>query len=173
MPALLFDAVAKRDLKAAEKAFTEDSRDAAGALENAAETGCLPIVRFLVEHGVRHDWAIVNAARFGHLSVIRFLARHAGGNMNAAFIAAAAHGQDKAVRLLARLIENPPLNEALADACLKGYIGIALFLLKSGADPFAPVYNGLTAVGLAEKNNRSDLVDALKKNSSTTPKKAI
>ena len=171
MPSL-FEAVAKRDLRAAEKAFADHPEDGAGALENAAETGCLSIVRFLVGQGVRHDWAIVNAARFGHLRVIRFLAQNAGGNMNAAFIAAAAHGQGSAVRLLMKLIEKPPLDEALADACLKGYGDIALFLRRAGADPFAAVYGGRTAVGLAEENGRADLAAALKKSTSRTPNKS-
>ena len=159
----LYQAVADNDLKAVKNAFAVCPQDAAGALENAAELGLDAIVRFLVRRGVRHEWAVVNAARFGHLRTVRFLLKNAGGNLKAAFIAAAAHNRPDVVRFLFKSVPELPLNEALADAALKGFAEIVGFLLKKGADPHARVYAGQTAFSLAQKAGRENVLKLLEK----------
>lgn len=160
----LYQAVASKNLKAVRHIFSHENVnavDAAGALENAAEIGALNIVRFLVKQNVRHDWAVVNAARFDHVSVLRFLAENKIGNVDAALIAAAAHGNIKSTRWLVNHVDGLNLDEALADAVFKGYEDIALFLLKKGGNPNTPVYNGQTAAQIAVQRNRKKVLAVL------------
>ncbi len=147
---LLFEAIRNNDLTALRLALKRntDAEDLKGALVNAAERGFLPLIKCLVQAGVRDDWAIVSAASFSSVKVVRYLYHYCGGNLDAALIGAAAHGRLDNVRFLSAL-EPKTLDEALADAVLRGYDDIAKVLLKCGGDPFTPVYGGRTAAQMA------------------------
>ena len=147
----LYAAVAKRDFQAVRRAFESDSSQASGALENAAEIGALKIVAYLTEQGVRHDWAIVNAARFDHVRTVAYLGKRRLGNMQAALIAAVAHGCEKSAKWLVKNVEGLDLTEALADAVFKRHEKIALFLLANGADPFECKNGGKSAFEQAKE----------------------
>lgn len=159
---LLFEAVKNNDLKALKRALKESCSpdDLAGALRNASELGRIKLVRYLLKAGAHDDWAIVAAASFASDVVVRLLYQNGGGNLNAALIGAAAHGQVKNVLFL---LETPAdsLNEALADAALRGYLETVRVLLNKGADPFAPVYGGQTAVDLALKRGHRKIADLI------------
>lgn len=156
----LYAAVAKKDLKAVRRAFEADSSQASGALENAAENGALKIVAYLTEQGVRHDWAIVNAARFDHVRTVAYLGKRRLGNMQAALIAAVAHGCEKSARWLVKNVEGLDLTEALADAVFKRHEKIALFLLEQGADPFERKNGGVCAFERAKERGLDAFVQA-------------
>lgn len=135
----------------------ESADDCKGALVNACEAGENEIVECFVEAGVFDSWAIVAAARFGHTDLVEYLLRHGGGDVNAALIAAAAHNRIDSARVL---IPTAPdaVDEALADAALRGYSDVAALLFAAGGNPERPVYGGQTAIELARKNGHGDIV---------------
>ncbi len=154
----VFEAVKNNDLDALRRAIPDaNPADLAGALRNAAELGRLPLVECLVQSGARDDWAVVAAASFGTAATVRYLYEHIGGDVDAALIGAAAHGKEESARFL---LTTPARtrDEALADAVLRGYEKIAVLLLDAGADPFASVYGGRTAVSIAREKGRDGLV---------------
>ena len=155
---LLFEAVKNNDLKALKQALKEpcSADDLAGALRNASERGQAKQVKCLLSAGARDDWAIAAAASFASVETVKLLYKQVGGNLNAALIGAAAHGRLETTRFLLTTPANS-LNEALADAVLRNYYAIAELLLEKGADPFAPVYGGQTAAGIAEKKRDENL----------------
>ncbi|MBR1777564.1 MAG: ankyrin repeat domain-containing protein [Alphaproteobacteria bacterium] len=161
---LLFEAIKNNDLRSLEKALKGacSSDDLAVALRNTSEQGQIKLVRRLLKAGARDEWAIVAAASFAPLGTVRLLYRRIGGNLNAALIGAAAHGRLETVRFLLTL-PTETLNEALADAVLRGYSETAALLLKKGADPLAPVYNYQTAMEIAVKKERREIIDLMKK----------
>ena len=157
---LLFEAVKNNDLKALKQALKEpcSADDLAGALRNASEKGQLKQVKCLLSAGARDEWAIAAAASFASPETVKLLYKRIGGDLNAALIGAAAHGQLETTRFLLTTSANS-LNEALADAVLRKYHAIAKLLLEKGANPFAPVYGGQTAVSIAAKKEDKELID--------------
>lgn len=131
--------------------------DFKGALVNACEAGETEIVECFIEAGVFDSWAIVAAARFGHTALVERLLKLKGGDSDAALIAAAAHNNADTARVL---IPAAPaaLDEALADAALRGYFTVAKLLFDAGANPEKQVYGGQTAVELAQKNGHAGIV---------------
>ena len=131
--------------------------DFKGALVNACETGDLDAVNCFLDAGVFDSWAVVAAARFGHTALVERLLKVGGGDVNAALIAAAAHNNADTARVL---IPAAPaaLDEALADAALRGYFTVAKLLFDAGANPEKQVYGGQTAVELAQKNGHAGIV---------------
>lgn len=132
--------------------------DFKGALVNACETGALEIVDVFLDAGVFDSWAVVAAARFGHAALVERLLKVGGGDVNAALIAAAAHNRLDAARVLVPVAPDA-LDEALADAALRGYFDVAKLLFDAGANPEKQVYGGQTAVGLARKNGHGGIVN--------------
>lgn len=156
----LFEAVKNGDAELLERLSREKQSDddLRGALRNAAESGRLTLVKILTRHGARDDWAVVAAASFADAKTVDFLAR-LGGNIDAAFIGAAAHGRLDNARCLAAFSPSPTArDEALADAALRGYVDVARFLLDGGADPDAVVWGGKTAAGIAMEKGDAALI---------------
>lgn len=109
---------------------------------------------------MRHDWAIVNAARFDRARTVAYLGKRRLGNMQAALIAAVAHGCEKSARWLVKNVEGLDLTEALADAVFKRHEKIALFLLEQGADPFERKNGGVCAFERAKERGLDAFVRA-------------
>lgn len=90
-------------------------------------------------------------------ALVERLLKLKGGDSDAALIAAAAHNNADTARVL---IPAAPaaLDEALADAALRGYFTVAKLLFDAGANPEKQVYGGQTAVELAQKNGHAGIV---------------
>ncbi|MBO4519674.1 MAG: hypothetical protein J5787_00540 [Alphaproteobacteria bacterium] len=155
---LLYEAVKNDDLRALKKALKEPcpADELAGALRNASEKGQIRQIKCLLSAGAHDDWAIAAAASFASVETVKLLYKRIGGDLNAALIGAAAHGRLETTRFLLTTPAST-LNEALADAVLRKYHAIVGLLLEKGADPFAPVYGGQTAAGIAERKGDREL----------------
>ena len=158
MPSV-YEAVKNQDIDRLRNCLKQggNTDDFKGALVNACEAGETEIVKAFIKAGVFDSWAIVAAARFGHTDLVEWLLKHGGGNINAALIAAAAHNRIDSTRVLISAAPDA-LDEALADAALRGYSDVALLLFNAGANPGQPVYGGQTAIELARKNGHADIV---------------
>lgn len=158
MPSV-YEAVKNQDIARLRDCLKQggNTDDFKGALVNACEAGETAIVECFAAAGVFDSWAIVAAARFGHTDLVEYLLRHGGGDVNAALIAAAAHNRIDSTRVLIPAAPDA-LDEALADAALRGYSDVAALLFDAGANPEQPVYGGQTAIGLARKNGHEDIV---------------
>jgi len=118
-------------------------------LQWAAKHGRLNIVRYLVEHGgVDKDKAdgdgstpLYWAASNGHLDVVRYLA-----------------GQAKADKDKSDRIGWTPL----IIAAFYGHLDVVRYLLDEGADDTLKDVFGKTALALAEKNDYTEVADALR-----------
>ena len=161
MPSV-YEAVKNQDIDRLRNCLKQggNTDDFKGALVNACEAGEFAIVECFVAAGVFDSWAIVAAARFGHTALVEYLLRHGGGDVNAALIAAAAHNRIDSARVLIPVAPDA-LDEALADAALRGYSDVAALLFDAGGNPERPVYGGQTAIGLARKNGHEDIVELL------------
>lgn len=166
---LIFEAIKNNDLKALKKALKENpsADDLAGALRNASEKDYIKQVKCLLNAGARDDWAIVAASSFASIKTVRLLYDRIGGDLNAALIGAAAHGRLEATRFLLTMPVDV-VDEALADAALRGYRDIVELLLEKGANPWAEVYGGHTAAELALSRGHDDISALFEKNTDKT-----
>lgn len=107
------------------------------SLKKAAESGCFPLVHFLIGSGLKNwNYGLYGAARGGHLSLVNFFIEKGADDYKRAMCYAAQRSRLELVEFFiekgVNRLEN--YNEAMSWAAQGGHLHLVDFFISKGAD---------------------------------------